>query len=501
MKRRVEECDRGGRELQFRAGCVASLILLALAPTPVMADSCGPFANYLQVDPTGRFYVVIAKTEGWGRDPGRGGPVEFTIAERKPGSPPVSAQEDHNDGYEVTSNPKVALRKGDIRHGHGSLARAPRQILVSSTGHGFVTLDVFGYNYGNLRSDDALVVVSKDGTIRHRKCLIDLFDETEIANFLHTAGGVFWNRGGWIDEGQREVVVVGDNDDRELERRAIRVINLETGSVRAGSEQQVLTAIAEKNRGGLNLALEMAIEMKLEIPHMNLLRVLTSEDLPGGTRVRAAVLFAKFGDLQGAEFVANVARKKSASYDEGQAYAISHLRELLGADAAAILKEVVHNNRDHYYHEVWREFREIGQASIPTLVELLKDESDPHGQYLAAECLGDLHAAPDGVVPTLIKFLSKTKTPDSPNLHSIAIYALRDIGPPAKEALPHLEKIAQTQKTAWENGNAEAVRLQTREADSKRIGLRLEYERTLKAIHAIRASEDPTAHEDSGRSK
>ena len=81
--------------------------------------------------------------------------------------------------------------------GKGSLDRCPRRFLISSTGLGFVGLDVSGFNNGfSIRG--ALVVVSKDGTVRHRKDLIDLFDEGEIARFGRVSGGSLVVRR-WMD--------------------------------------------------------------------------------------------------------------------------------------------------------------------------------------------------------------------------------------------------------------------------------------------------------------
>ncbi len=75
----------------------------------------------------------------------------------------------------VVVNPEVKVCDEDIPLGKGSLERCPESILISSTDQGFVGLDVRGYNYGSLRSGDARAVVSTDGTVRHRKDLIDLF--------------------------------------------------------------------------------------------------------------------------------------------------------------------------------------------------------------------------------------------------------------------------------------------------------------------------------------
>src|SRR5262249_29824663 len=157
-------------------------------------------------------------------------------------------------------------RDGDILLGKGNLERSPRRILISSTGLGFVGLDVRGYNYGSLKGGDALVVVSKDGTVRHRKDLIDLFSEAEVGRFPRTAGGVMWCGGGWIDERRKQIIVVGPNfgPSDEPIPRLFRIVDMATGAVGDGSSEVVLTALSEANAGALDEALDLAAELKLD---------------------------------------------------------------------------------------------------------------------------------------------------------------------------------------------------------------------------------------------
>jgi len=200
----------------FRGIAIGSLLIAATTLPIVHADSYRPFRNFRQVDATGRYYIVVKKNGGR-KDPGAGTPVTFEIAERKHGSPPVTAAEDGGSDDEIASNPEVSVRPGDPLLGKGSLKRCFRNIVISSTGLGFVGLDVRGHNYGDLQSRDALVVVSMDGTVRHRKALIDLFSEKEVDQFVHSAGSIFWMGGGWIDETRKEIVVVGSREFPDVE--------------------------------------------------------------------------------------------------------------------------------------------------------------------------------------------------------------------------------------------------------------------------------------------
>ncbi len=65
--------------------CLLALILVTLPPL-AKADSYAPFRNFRDEDPTGRYYIIVKKNGG-PEDPGRGTPITFEIAERRPGSP------------------------------------------------------------------------------------------------------------------------------------------------------------------------------------------------------------------------------------------------------------------------------------------------------------------------------------------------------------------------------------------------------------------------------
>ena len=124
---------------------------------------------------------------------------------------------------------------------------APAQIVISSTGLGFVGVDVYGHNFGELRNGHALVVVSKDGVVRHRKDLIDLFTEAEVGGFPRSTGSVHWIGGVWFDERRKEIVVVSSPSGLFWPRRLYRIVDMETGKVRHASSDVILTALAEVN--------------------------------------------------------------------------------------------------------------------------------------------------------------------------------------------------------------------------------------------------------------
>ncbi len=418
-----------------------AVVLVASAST-AGADSYAPFTNFRVADATGRYYLVVKQNGGEG-DPGRGTPVTFEIAERRPGSPPVApAHDELKDFRTIVTNPEVKVREGVIRLGKGNLDRCPSELLISSTGQGFVGLDVRGYNYGSLRSGDAVVVVARDGTVRHRKDLIDLFQKSEVDRFSRSAGGVWWCGGGWIDERRKEVVVVGEGSGQNDQRipRLFRIVDLDSGKVREGSPEVVLAALAESNPGALVEATDLAAELKLDRAKADLVRLFSDEATPDLARLHVAVALAALGDRRGGDAMRRAAlREPKPSF-----YAITNLPAVLGDDAAPVLCEVVRRFGDKRTLGPWQAMHEVSaRAAVPPLLELLR-EGKPGCVDFAVDCLGDKGPEAKTAVPNLIKLLDREDKPDRLlSTHQHVAIALGKIGPVAEAALPSLIRLAE----------------------------------------------------------
>ncbi|MDB5350117.1 MAG: hypothetical protein JWN86_1364 [Planctomycetota bacterium] len=417
-------------------------LILVTFPSPAYADSYAAFSNFRQADPTGHFYIVVKKNGG-PADPGRGTPVTFEIAERQPGSPPLAPAADERKGLRaVVANPEVKVREGDILLGKGSLDRCPSRILISSTGLGFVGLDVRGYNYGSLRSGDALVVVAKDGTVRHRKDLIDLFNEGEVARFMRSAGGVWWCGGGWIDEGRKEIIVVGSGSGQEDEAipRLFRIVDMESGKVRDGSPDVVLTALSEVNLGELDQAIDLTAELKLDRAKPDLVKIFSSEKIRIESRLHAAVALGTMGDRRGGDLMRQVAFDKTGP----RYYAIQNLPAVLGDEAAPVLCEVVRRSGKEWSSTAWQAMHSVsGRAAVPPLLKLLQEDK-PDGVDFALECLGNKGPEAAAAIPDMIKLLdSEPKTKSPLWTQQLAAMALGRIGPKAGAALPSLIRLSE----------------------------------------------------------
>ena len=432
------------------------VLFLSMISAPLHADSYAPFVDFRQVEPTGRYYLVVKKLLGNPEDPGRGTAVEFTLAETKPGAPPPPEVEDERYGFrQVKTNPEVKVREGDRIVGRGEFERVPSRIRISSTGLGFIGLDVRGYNFGDTKSPNAMVIVAPNGTIRHRKCLKDLFSHSEIASFMVTAGGMFWAYDGWIDEKRREAVVIGwsrGNDDEEDEKKPkryyIRVVNLDTGNVRLGSPEDFVTAVAERNRGGLDVALDLVAELKLASARPHLPKHFDDGSLPLESRLRAAVALAVFGDRRGEALMA----KSSLEKGPAQLYAVEHLPDLLGNRAAPVLCEAIRRNGEVVHTEAWQAMKRVdAAAAVPALIQLLNDRKSPDGMDYAAECLGDKGPAAKAAIPDLIRLINDRPQTERPDWTvRLAVMALGEIGPDAKESLPLLRKLERESYQAYQ---------------------------------------------------
>jgi len=235
------------------------LVVVTLIASGAYADSWNPWRDQLVVSPGGKHYVVMKRTGG-PKVFGQWGPVKYTICECATDSPPVKIarskivelgidEYDHERGgqrYEIKANPNVNVRDGDRILGRGNLERPPLHILVSDTGLGFAGLDVYGYNYASLKADNAVVIVSSNGKVIHRKRVTDLFTTDKIADFDTSAGGMFWlnyRNPGWINDAQKRLAVVGAASEAKPNRHIIRYIDWQTGEITNGRTQDSQKAI------------------------------------------------------------------------------------------------------------------------------------------------------------------------------------------------------------------------------------------------------------------
>ena len=247
---------------------VLMLAFASLFPAIAQADSWNPWRDQRVVSPSGMYYVVMQRTDG-PRVYGEWGPVEYIICQRGAGTPPVKPansnvvefgidEYDKEKGgqlYEIKSNPNVSVRDGDKILGRGTLDRPPLHILISDDGLGFAGLDVYGYNYAyydaGLKAENAVIMVSSTGKVIHRKRLIDVFTDDQLADFDTSAGGLCWlnNRNpGWINEEKNQLVIVGAASETKPNQYLVRFIDWQTGQITTGPTRNSQDAIKTLKR-------------------------------------------------------------------------------------------------------------------------------------------------------------------------------------------------------------------------------------------------------------
>ncbi len=419
---------------------IAICFTICLATIIASADSYAPFTNYRAVDATGEYYVVLKRRSQTA--PGFPLSVDFEIAKRNNGSPPVLAFNERSAKSKLPGD-GAQVRPGDTIIGKGTLDRAPRHIVISSTGLGFVGVDVYGHNFGELRNGAALVIVSIDGTIRHRKNLIDLFSAVEVGTFMRSTGSVWWSGYSWIDEKSKQVVIVSERSEPGR-KRLFRTVDIESGEVRSGTSELVTIALRDRIPSAIEPAIELAAELKLSAAAPDLAMILDSDSLSLMTRLRAASALARRGNYQGREMV----RKAVLDHNVDNATRITAIRYvpyMLGDDAAKVLCELLRQGDDSIRSEAALAMRDVSAATAnPLLVEIVR-KGPVDALDSAIECLDWKGAdAVRPVIPDLIKLLENAPKTNRPLwTQQLAALALGKCRRDAREALPALIRLAE----------------------------------------------------------
>jgi hypothetical protein len=447
-------------------------LLLYLFGNCALADTYSPFADERVVAPGGRYYVVIER-QGGTEQRDQWGPVNLTIAEQAPGARPVDSARalvDSRIGLYVTrKNTNISVRDGDTVHARIKLEHPPGITLISSTGL-VVLLDYYGINSLALRNGNAVSILSLKGELLHGRKLSDILTWNEIWSYDNKCGSLWLLYGAWINETDHDLIIIGSDYNLGKSNRPIAVINLDSGKVRRGGPEDVRNAIIKADSAGLELALEIGLEMKLQGVKEHLPKIVSNEKMPLGARLRAAAFLATFGEKDGSSLFSRVALMASKNqlddladdYDEQLAhvvgYAIRHLPEVLGEQAAPVLRDA--SRKYGYGVGLVHAFSRLGEQAVSTLIAMLEDERDIESQYLAIEALAEIGPRAKPAVPALIKALdSNRKTSRDLRIDAVAAYALGCLGHEARTAIPALSRLT--------NNSDEEVRRRATEALEK----------------------------------
>jgi hypothetical protein len=344
---------------------------IALVAAPAGADSWLPYGARREVDPTGRWSVVLRAGK-------QGVSAEFTFAEAPAGAPAVTPVA---PGAPFAPNaPEVNVREGDAILATGTLESAPLEVRVSARGLGFAAME----EYGGVGGGVSFAWVGRDGSVRHPKRLGDLFSAEEIQAFRHTVSSIWWFRGAFIDEDARETIVVGVG-------RAIRAVSIETGVVRKAGAAEIRRALRFADPQAAALAIDLARELALDGVEDALAATLTDEHARLRLRVRAAAALAERKDLRGrAVLVAAAATPKPATVEKADyEFALEHLPAVLGLDAVPLLQAAMRGESADGWSAGMNGFVALGEPAVAALLAMLTEagqSSDYRGG--AAHALG-----------------------------------------------------------------------------------------------------------------
>lgn len=445
-----------------------SLLFLFVVGYRAGADTYSAYPDHREVDPSGKYYVVIRRNGGPRFDDKIVRACTMTIVECARSSPPIYAAATYprfEDGsYVIDRNKDVEVRAGDTVRGTCKLDAAPFQVDISSSGLGIVAVDVWPYNMSDFNgiSKNSVIFLTMDGQIKFRKDLLELFGRDKSL-FSRTESRVEWLSRAWIDEGRREFVIVSTEiiGGGATRQRLLRAIDLGSGKIRVADASDVMRAIPDAlivgDYGKLNDVLHLIEGMNLRQAKPFLIKVYANDKVPLFSRLRAGVVLSRFGDNRARDLFANTAVDQGNDLQE---YATELLPDMLGRDALAALLTVIQQKGNRIDSSVGSALKKLGPEAVPLLVRMLNDVRNPSGQFDAIEVLAMMGPDSKAAVPSLVQALRwKTQVKVGMfvmRIDKTAAWAIGQIGPAAADALPGL--------SALDNDTDESVRQTAREA-------------------------------------
>jgi len=429
-----------------RAAVLCLGVLLACPSARARAEGFPLLPDYRIPDAEGKYYVVCERLGG-PEHFGEWGPTAFAVAERAPGTPPVTAAKADFENlagqggryYRMHEDPDVTVRPGDVVHGRGRFETPPRVVLVSSTGLGFVALDVYGPNIPIVsegRGGHAVLVFSLRGTLCHAKKLSDLFTSDEIGRFRSNGSTLSWLRGGWINEDRQDLVIVGGNDE-------LRVLNLASGEVRNGGEEDVVRGLSSADPAAAKQALIISADRKLQAAAEPARGILADSHAPADVRLRAAVALAVMGDRSGAGLIHKTAlagqpaNSATEAWDRQyqRAVAIEYLPEAIGERALPLLDAALCGGKAEG-SAAFKALVKLGAKAVPMLGPTVVDEPDRRLRLAAIGILARLGPPARAAADQLAAALND----EDPLVRIKAAFALANVNPTDKGVLPVLRE-------------------------------------------------------------
>ena len=196
---------------------LASAIVLAHAIVPsARADGSIRYLDCRLTDGTGTNYVVLRRAVS-ARPTLAPVLINFEIATKRPGSPPVAPASDtvrKARPDEVIPNAEVRVRDGDLLLGRGQLTVYYPSFVVSGGDLGFAVIDLVEERRGEALNVYSLTIVSREGLILHSMRLSSMLDDELRGQLSRAMGFCFWYDCGWFDLARRKLVISGSDGQR-----------------------------------------------------------------------------------------------------------------------------------------------------------------------------------------------------------------------------------------------------------------------------------------------
>jgi len=339
-------------------------------------------------DPTGNYYVVTKPDFD---------AVEYTYARIRPCTPRV---------HEARGE-RARIRCGDVILGRGRINEIPRQVLVSSTGLGFVFVD----NWWDNLHRNVITLVSRTGAVTLKLRIADLYTREDIRTFVigHYYSLYHWDRGGWIDEQSGDAIIVSQGGKAHA-------LSFSNGQVREAGAEHLLRGIQGTSESVIKLALELAGKKRDKIFNAAARELFTERGLDVSIRIRAAVVLAFQGDKKAIDYIVSVAREPDKKGEEDErvwswphfpgrrAYATTSLVLIDRKLAIPVLRRHIKEKNMSLGRMAANILRDFGAEAVPVLLDLLSDASIPKPNR--ESCLSVLQSAdPEKTVPTFFKVM------------------------------------------------------------------------------------------------
>lgn len=340
----------------LRSLFVAALLLAAIA-VPALADSWMPFQDKRVASPTGRTYVVIRSTNSG---------IAYELCRRAEGAAPMTdAIAADSYGLRDGTGGSIDRDPADTLVAEGSVAQRPLEVRVLDDPPAFVLFE----KYGNVGHGDAVIYVEGEKGVVFRRKLADLFDFTARQTFQATVSSIWWHSGFVVDEERKCVLVVAAED-------RLRKIATRDGEVSTPPKEVLLDGFRKGLLAERELCLAVAARLKPQglLPQAEALA--QDEGQPTSLRLRAAVA-AKSAGGRGAYDRLFLAATEEGTPGEVKKYAIAHMGEMLGDDAMPLLRRLMRGEaKDGVWWPAVEAFVSLGEAAVPTLVEMMLEEGE-----------------------------------------------------------------------------------------------------------------------------